>query len=390
MGVLRLAWRYVAYQRLKTALLVASLALTVFLPLAVRALVNGYSERLLARARATPLAAGARGSRYDLILHALYFRGAVPRAMPLRDVKALEAQGLGAAIPLHARFKAQGFPVVGTSLEYFEFRGLRPAAGRLPLRLGDCVAGAEAARALGLRPDDRLLTDPENVLDLAGAYPLRMRVTGILAPNASPDDRAIFADLKTVWLIQGLGHGHQDVVEDGDPGVILKREGGTVVANAALPTCVEVTDANLASFHFHGDPEAFPVSAALLVPPDEKSGVLLRGRYEKHETVQVLPPEAVVEDLLGLVLRVKRFFDANFALVALAMALLLALVVSLSLRLRARERETLYKLGCSRGTVFGMLAGELLLVAAMSLALVALLAAAGAAFQDDLMRMLLP
>src|SRR5690606_26661319 len=100
-----------------------------------------------------------------------------------------------------------------TSLDYFEFRTLRQREGTLPLMLGDCVVGAEVAQALGLHPGDALVSDPENVFNLAGAYPLKMHVAGVLEPRATDDDRAVFVDIKTAWVIAGLGHGHQDMTQ---------------------------------------------------------------------------------------------------------------------------------------------------------------------------------
>jgi len=34
-------------------------------------------------------------------------------------------------IPLHVRFQAQGAPIVGTELDYFDFRGLKLAEGQM-------------------------------------------------------------------------------------------------------------------------------------------------------------------------------------------------------------------------------------------------------------------
>ena len=78
------------------------------------------------------------------------------------------------------------------------------ARGRNLALRGDCVLGAGAAKALGLEHGDSLLSSPETLFDLAGVYSLKMRVAGILAPTHSADDLAVFVDLKTAWIIQGL------------------------------------------------------------------------------------------------------------------------------------------------------------------------------------------
>jgi putative ABC transport system permease protein len=361
-SVLMLALCYLRFNKIKTAILVFSVAVAVFLPLAVHLLVRDYERDLLARAKATPLVAGAPGSRLDLVLHALYFRGKPAHDLAMSDVDAINGSGLALGLPILNKHSAGGLPIVGTCLEYFDFRGLRVASGAGITRLGDCLLGAAAAETLGLRPGDTLMTDPENVLDLAGAYPINMHVSGILAATGTPDDGAVFVDIKTEWLIMGIMHGHQDAAT-ADPSLLLGRDSGNVTASAGLLPYQEVTPENIGSFHMHGDPATFPIGAIIVVPHDEKSGAILRGRYQDPKaTVQLLVPRQVVAETLDLVFRVKRFFDAQALLVGAAMGLLLALVVLLSLRLRRGEMETMFKIGCARRMMFWLQATEILIV----------------------------
>ena len=366
-----LAWQTIRFNRLQSAILIIGLAVPLYLPLAVNGLVARYQAGLLQRAVSTPLVAGGLGSRFDLVLHALYFRGNVPRLLRMADVEAIRATGYAAPIPLYVRYTARHAPIVGTTLDYFAFRGLRIARGEQLLELGDCVLGADTAASLKLVPGDRLMTDPENVFDIAGSYPVKLRVMGVLEPAGTPDDRAVFVDIKTAWLIEGLAHGHSDITTTNtDSSVLLNRNATNVTANAALVEFTEVTPQNITSFHFHGDPDQFPLSAVIPVPKDEKSATLLRGRYQGPEaTVQILVARSVVEELLGLVFRIKRFFDANAALVGVATGLFLLLVVLLSLRLRRPEMETLFRLGCARGLIAKLVGAELLVIGAVSLGL---------------------
>jgi ABC-type Zn uptake system ZnuABC Zn-binding protein ZnuA len=258
-------------------------------------------------------------------------------------------------------------------LEYFDFRGLRVARGEGLTRVGDCVLGAAVAEKLGLKPGDKLMSDPENVFDLSGSYPVNMHIQGILEATGAADDGAIFADYKTEWIILGLMHGHQDVANM-DPNMLLGRDGSNVTASAAVLPFQEITDANIILFHTHGDESTFPVSAIIVVPRDTKSATILRGRYEDpNTTVQLLAPKQVIAETLDLVFRVKRFFDAQALLVGAAMALLLALVVLLSLRLRRGEMETMFKIGCARWMAFGMQAAEIAVVLVAGVAIAAVL-----------------
>jgi len=382
-----LAWRYVAFHRAKTIILVACVSLTLFLPLFLSRLITEFEGQLMARAESTPLVVGAKGSRFDLALHALHFRGRTPELLSMEQYQQLRDSGLAEVIPLFSRFSARGYPIAGTNLDYFERRGLGIASGDSLSMLGDCVLGAGVAVALGLGPGDHLLSDPKNVFDIAGDYPLRMRVAGVLQRADSPDDDAVFVDLKTAWVIEGIGHGHQDMDAAPDRDVVLDRSETHVVANAALPQFMEITEENAASFHFHAEPGELPITGALVWPDDEKSRALLLGRFTtENDEAQMLESLEVVEEMLGLVFKVKRFFDANFALVAASTGLFLSLTILLSLRLRRREMETMFQMGCSRGTVFWLQACELLIVLAFSVVVAGALALASGASGDWLMR----
>src|ERR1035438_5407737 len=151
-NVLLLALHYLGFNKIKTLILVFSIAITLFLPLAVNLLVRDYQRDLLARASATPLVAGAPVSRLDLVLHALYFRGKPAHDLTMGDVDSINASGLALGIPIIGKHTARGLAIVGTSLEYFDFRGLHVARGAGLTRLGDCVLGAAAAHKLKLQP----------------------------------------------------------------------------------------------------------------------------------------------------------------------------------------------------------------------------------------------
>ena len=87
--------------------------------------------------------------------------------------------------------------------------------------------------------------------------------------------------------------------------------------------------------------------------------------------MQLIRPPSVIQQLMGLVFQVKRFFDVNAVLVALATLLLLGLVILLSVRLREREMQTMFRMGCSRGTMAWVQITELAFVFAAAISLVA-------------------
>ncbi|GIW78329.1 MAG: membrane protein [Gemmatales bacterium] len=384
---LYIAWRYICFHKTKTAILVAAITLIIYLPAGVDALVDESAGQLRRRAHSTPLIIGAKGSETQLVLNSLYFESEPPATTTFAEADRVQRSGLATAVPLLVRYRAEKHPIVGTTIEYFDFRKLRIRQGRLFGMLGECVLGYDVAKALRLEPGDSLLSDPEQLFDIAGVYPLKMRVVGVLEPIDSPDDSAVFVDLKTAWIIAGLGHGHQDLQEK----ELLKKEGNRQTANASVATYTEITPENMHTFHFHGEPGTFPITAVIAIPhgeqDPEKSLTLLLGRYQSEkEQVQAVVPSTVMDGLLATILRVRTFVLAGALLLGIATILLVVLVFMLSLRLRREEVATLTKIGGSRSRIIGILACEVFLVIVSSGAIATALTLATAQFGESLIR----
>jgi putative ABC transport system permease protein len=389
-GSLHLAWRYIGHHRTRTALLAFALGLTLALPLAVRALMEIAQREFRARADSTPLVLGAKGSALELTLNALYFRRRGVETITVKPMERLRASGLAKTIPIHARHHAQEAPVIGTSLDYFPFRGLRIAEGRMITRLGDCVVGAGLARQRHLHPGGALSSSPEQVFDIAGVYPLKMRITGVLAESHSADDDAVFVDVKTAWLIEGIAHGHDDVVRTTDPNNVLERKDGNVAATPAVRMFTEVTDENLGSFHFHGDPLSFPLTAVIVLPDDAKARAILLGRYQNApDDVQLVQPVEQMDALLASLFQAERLTILLVVTLGVAVLLIAALVFALSFKMRRREFATLEDIGVAGRTLALVKFLEVTLVGAAAAGIVLVVEQLARASGPALVRILL-
>ena len=129
--------------------------------------------------------------------------------------------------------------------------------------LGECVVGSHVAEQLDLRVGSKLPVTTTAAFTLDNA-PLRLKVVGIFTATETPDDEAIFVDLKTTWIMEGLGHGHVKGARHGSPE-------GTAYT--------EITNENVDSFHFHGEENQFPITSIIVVPENQKAETLLRGQY---------------------------------------------------------------------------------------------------------------
>lgn len=370
-GTFLLARRHLWHHRWRSAVLVACLTLTILLPIGLRLFTSGFEARLTARAKATPLIAGAAGSEFDLALHALYFRDQPSRETTIGEANRISEGGLARAIPMLIRFKAKSSPVVGTTADYFRLRNLSIADGHSWDRLGDCLVGSNVAEKLGLEPGDGLMTEPENVFDLEGSLPLKMRVSGVLTESSSSDDNAVFVDIETAWLIAEIGHGHAsskmrsapDNTKDG----VDSAGADKPVHDSSLVEYTEITAQNANSFHFHGDRNSFPVTAILAIPHDEESETLLLGRYlADDDPAQIIRPIEIIGELLEIVIRIRQFFEATFVAMTAVTAALLGLFIVLSVQLRQREFAAMFRIGCGRFVILRLVGSELLILFMMS------------------------
>lgn len=375
-SALFLALRYLASAPWRTAVLVLGTAVALFLPVFTFLVGRHVEATLLERAEETPIVIGAKGNEFDLTMASLYFQGRVGDDLRYEERREVEQLGYGLVVPLHVRYSVDGAPLVGTGLEYFEARELSLAVGRLPALLGEVVAGATVAAEARLRPGDTVRSDLTNLYNLAGAYPVVLEVVGVLEPTDGPDDEAFFTDLRTVWVVDGRLHGHEDVSREQSLNPEAD-EGENLEATAAIFLFDRITEANRSSFHQHGGDDAAPISSLLVFPPDARARDQLLGDFALRDDRQALQPRDVVRSVLGIVLRARRALGAYFVAVALSTAAFFGLVLVLSLRLRRSELELMRRIGCSRLAIGAIVGVEVACVILIALVVAALLSGAG-------------
>ena len=363
--------RYLLFYRVKIIILSLSLALVAAIPLGLSIASSITNEHLQARAESTPLLLGAKGSKLDLVIAALYFADQELPIMTYKEIETLHESTLTNVIPIYRKYHVKGSPIIGTTPDYFTFRKLQMQDGRHFVRIGECVLGKNAAERLGVTVGDTIISSPDNVFDIAGTYPLKMDVVGVLKPSATADDNAVFADIKTSWIIEGLAHGHDKL--ENDPKSILKREDETLIANASLMQYSYITSENMHSFHFHGKQSAFPVNAAILLPHDHKSKTILMGRYMSDKPLQMLiEPHKVITSLIDTIFDIKNLALVILLVILAATFAIAVLVFILSIRLRRNELQTILKIGASPFRVKMLLFGEIISVLLIASVLVSI------------------
>ncbi|MCH9656868.1 MAG: ABC transporter permease [Planctomycetes bacterium] len=369
-----LAWQYICHHRITTAVLVSSITMITYLPAALEVIVDNAEQHFRSRANSTPLVVGLRGSPLELVFASLYFEKPYNAVIRMSQLQRIEKQNLCQAIPLHTRFESRDFSIVGTTIDYASLRRLRVDQGRIWRLLGECVVGSHVAEQLDLRVGSKLPVTTTAAFTLDNA-PLRLKVVGIFTATETPDDEAIFVDLKTTWIMEGLGHGHVKGARHGSPE-------GTAYT--------EITNENVDSFHFHGEENQFPITSIIVVPENQKAETLLRGQYlSPEDTTQIVCPREVMDSLLDKVFMVRSYMISIIAVVSLVTMLTVSLVLVLSIRLRRGEIATMKKIGCSRFTIAVLLGSQIMIIIVFSVVLASILTLITNAYGPELVRFLL-
>ncbi len=389
-GPIYLAFMHARSHGVQSVILTLCLLIATALPLTTSMLMSRYDQSLRDRAERTPLVAGSRGSRFDLVLATTHFRQASVVPTTMGFAMDVQDQGLGIAIPMHIRHTARGSVVVGTGYEYTTLRSFEYAEGGWPTGLGACVLGSRVAQKEGLAVGESIFSDQEDLYDISKAPAIRLKIVGVLETTDSPDDDVVFVDISTAWLLDGIVHGHDEAaaIAQDDPSMVLNRQGADTALSGAVIEYQEVEQGALNAYHLHDDPRSLPLTSVLIIPDDQRAETLLKTEINLSKLNQVVSPSRVTDELLAYVVRIKSVIDAvSVAFVATNLMLAL-LILALSYRMRARERQTMTRIGCAQWTIPCMFAAEFGGLACVGIVLAIALSFAARALAPELMALI--
>jgi len=211
--LLPLAWASAWNRRATLGLTLLAVILASCLLLAVERLRHDAQESFAQSVSGTDLIVGARGSPLQLVLYAVFRLGDASNNIAWESYRKIAADPAVAwTIPLSLGDSHRGYPVLGTSSDYFRYfrYGLKTplviAAGR-PFADGrddlfSAVLGAEVAQQLGYRLGQRIvLSHGSGPLPGLEHADKPFTVVGILAPTGTPVDRSVHVGLAAIEAI---------------------------------------------------------------------------------------------------------------------------------------------------------------------------------------------
>ena len=309
----RLIYRSLRQHALSTLVTAGSIALAAGLLMAVWMVKTQAQRAFTETTTGFDAVLGARGSKLQLVLNAIFHLEASPGNLAWADYEQIAKHpAVKAAVPIALGDNFEGWRIVGTVPELFttvnfsEGRKYVFASGGLFGEGREAVVGSFAAQKLGWKVGDTFRPYHGLNFDPATQHEEVFTVTGILAPTNTPADRVIWIPIKGVQTMSG-----------------------------------------------HDPRAATDVSAVLLQFRAPTAGIMLDVMYNKqgNRLTLAFPTSAIIADLFSKI----GWFDRVLELVAYLVALVAAGSVLASLR----------ALGARRRTIFGAVVAEAAAIGAL-------------------------
>lgn len=327
-----IVYRSLRQHALSTAITAAGIALACGLLMCVWMVKTQSQAAFTQTTTGFDAVLGARGSKLQLVLNAIFHLEASPGNIPAADAEAIRRHPMiKTAIPIAVGDNLRGFRLVGTIPELFTQVEYAPGR-KFALEAGgklfapdakQAVVGSFVAQRLKVKLGDTFRPFHGLTFDPKAEHAEDFTVTGILAPTNTPADRVIWIPLRGLQTMSG-----------------------------------------------HDPKAATDVSAVLLQLRAPTAGFMLDMMYNKqgNRLTFAYPVGAIIAELFNKI----SWFDQVLAIVAYLVALVAAgsVLASIYNSMSARQRDLaiLRALGARRRTIFGAVLAEAACIGALGAA----------------------
>lgn len=320
--ILNLIYRSLRQHALSTVVTAASIALAAGLLLTVWVVKTQSQSVFAATNSGFDAVLGARGSKLQLVLNAIFHLEASPGNIAAADYEMIRRHpAVKAAIPLALGDTVRGWRIAGTvealfnAIEYAPDRHYGFTGGGRNFRLGEreAVVGSYAARQLGWQAGSTFHPHHGLTAEAGHEHDETYTVVGVLAPTNTPVDRVIWIPLEGVQTMSG-----------------------------------------------HNPLAATELSAVLIQLRAPTAGLMLNNQLNASggKLTFAYPIGSIVAELFNKISWVDRVLTLVAWLVAAVAAGSVLVSIYNSMSARARDIAILRALGARRRTVFGAVVGE--------------------------------
>lgn len=304
------------------------------------------------------------------VLNGVFYSRLPRQALPHTVVEDLKKNyPLDWAIPIQQGDSYRGFPALATTPEFFSKFTPTPqgqwrfASGGPFEKDLEVVLGSAVARETGYKVGDQLVFThgmPGGRAAAEGVAPHvheehKFTVVGILEPNGTSHDRALFTSLMSSWIMHAQdriekehGHDHAAHDHDGDG----KPDHDAEHCDHPAATAADVTDA---------EKLVTAVYLRVLTRPGQEASAILPVVFDqlrKNDRFTVAQPKQEIDRLFGIVGNIDRILVAMAGVVMVSSGIAIMLALYNSMEQRRRQIAVLRVLGASRSRIFGLVLTE--------------------------------
>lgn len=343
--LLTIAKKSLINRSLSSFLLWLSLLVSVFLVLAIFHLKQQARENFNQTISGIDLIVSARSGPLNTLLYSVFHMGSASHNMSWASAEKISTHpSVKFSIPLSLGDSHQGYPVLGTTADYFTYyhyarqQPLRLQHGKVFTNNKEVVLGAEVAKQLGYTLNDKItLTHGTHAVSLHHHDDKPLIVVGILKPTGTPVDRTLHVSLSAI----------EDIHENWQQGVPLPKK----------------MSKHIPSHNHEKTPQAI---TAMLIGLKNKPSVFVVQRFVNQyasEPLQAIMPAVVLAELWQLVKGFEQVLMAIACLVVFTALIGLTASILASLNERQREFAVLRAVGAGPWYLVRLIELEVLLIA---------------------------
>jgi putative ABC transport system permease protein len=348
----KIAFKSLLSRRLTVALSVLTVALSVLLLIGVERLRTEARNSFSSTVSGTDLIVGARTGSVQLLLYSVFRVGNATNNIGWDSYQKLaKDERVAWTIPVSLGDSHKGFPVLGTSRDYFKYlqfgdsQQLQLAQGQVFARTHDAVLGANVAKKLGYQLGGKIVLahgSGEGAMSEHSDQPFS--ITGILAPTGTPVDDTVHVSLDGLTAIhEGWESGSASLLST--TGVLAADENRAVAPPVTITAFYVGLKSRTSLFSYQRAVNQYPNETLMAIMP----GVALSELWQLMK---------IAEQALLVV--------SAFVMVIGLLGMLTALLTGLNER--RREMAILRSVGARAWQIFVLVMGETLLLVSTGMA----------------------
>jgi putative ABC transport system permease protein len=347
----RVALQSLLHRRTSVVLTVLSICVSVMVLLGVEHIRYEAKSSFSKTVSGVDLIVGARGGEVNLLLYSVFRIGNATNNMSWSSYQTVSKfKNVAWTIPISLGDSHQGYRVVGTTKDYFEYfkygqdKGLNFKSGKIFDDVFDVVLGAEVAQTLAYKLGDHLvLAHGISKKSFSMHDDMPFRVVGILEKTGTPVDQALYISLAG---IEAIHVGWQNGVKI--PGKSVAQP--SLVEEDLVPKSITAVmiglRSKMATFQVQRAFNEFKAEPLTAILPGVALSQLWQTMGILENTLRLVSLMVLIAALLGL------------------SAMLLA-----SMREREKELRVLRTIGAKPLFIFGLIQMEALLITLFAIAL---------------------